>query len=506
MPNNQKSNPIAAKILKETYGADLKDGKAKIMYRARGEGVVDIVKNGEEVVFLMADGSISDSIIEDGVTYSPPKLDSLAFDLPDYPSIKKILEASDEGVSDVSGGTDVLKVGGETSEKRQLFDDILEYHKASSQMPDDYLYLIVTAWDFHTHMIDKLDFSPIIAFTGLPEKGKSRMARSMMYVSRRGIIKASISDAQLIREAQDHEASIFFDMKDFTQSVKDAGSEDVVLSRFERGLKVGRVLYPDRGAFQDLVYYSVFGPTLVGSNESLDTILETRGITIVMRQATKDFPSAVSKKEGNKLRDRLIAWKVQNWGYELPEVPKLVSGRFGDVMRPLHQMVLLAAPEREQEFINAIKTIDKNRHQERQDTMEADILKAILKSDGMVAGGVLAVKIITDKMNEVRSDKEKLTYQRVGRKLNIMGYKKARMSDGASAIIWSEKSNLSLQMEYGLTDVSTETSPNIETSDISYKSVTSLEHTATKIDQTDTNNTISSDVENWEKIFQDPNA
>lgn len=454
MKNTEKPLPTADEIIAKEYDLKLqkednplvKDKKVeKIYYSANFEGLCDLVMEDEEVKFLMLDGKIIDKAVVNDKVYQPPKREKLAYDLPN----SLVVQAHVTGVSGVTG---VPKNVGVSDRDKELFEKIVTFHEESAELPDDRLYILIAAWDIHTHLLEKFTHSPIIFFEGLPEKGKSRMASSMLFVSRRGVRKASVSDAQIIREASDQGATIFFDMTNFWASIQKSGSEDVVLSRFERGLRVARVLNPDKGAFEDMTYFNVFGPTIIASNDTIEQVLGSRTIPIVMKQAKKNFKNAVDEEKGKKLREELVAFRLRHFDTKLPEVDKIVTGRFGDIVRPLHQIIKFIKPELEDKFISLVKDMYKSRQDAKAHSLEGEIIQSILALSGEVDGGILPVKLITNKLNEEKSEKEKLTYQRVGRKLDIMGYQKAKTSNGSSAIVWSDEFNASLAIEHGLID------------------------------------------------------
>jgi hypothetical protein len=70
--------------------------------------------------------------------------------------------------------------------------------------------------------------------------------------------------------------------------------------------------------------------------------------------------------------------------------------------------------------------------------MEDRILDTIIGLKGQVKNGVLPVKTITDTFNQGRSEREQLTYHRVGRILSRMGFQKARVRN-SSAILWDQE-------------------------------------------------------------------
>lgn len=447
----------------EMYGATKnkkpEKREEKANYIAGFDGLCDLVDVDGECKFLMMDGTLQTEVMLNGKKYKPPAKEKLCFDLPDYARIV-------EYVTDVSGVSDGPDVSDVYSE---LFEKVQKYHEESAELPDPRLNILITAWDFHTHLQEKFGHSPIIFYAGLPEKGKSRMASSMLFVARRGVRKASVSDAQIIREASDQGATIFFDMTNFWESIKKSGSEDVVLSRFERGLKVGRVLNPEKGPFEDMTYFNVFGPTIIASNDTVEQVLGSRTVSIVMRQSKRKFKKLVDEKAGKALRDKLVAFRLKCLGVEMPEVDKIVDGRFGDILKPLHQIIKLVCPSKEADFIGVVKELQNRRMESKSGTVEGEIIQTILSLKGEVYRNILPTKMITDTLNKDKTDREKQTYQKIGRRLNIMGFQKATMDTGASAIEWNEELVNTLAIEHGIleSNETPQTSPCSETSEMS---------------------------------------
>jgi hypothetical protein len=71
--------------------------------------------------------------------------------------------------------------------------------------------------------------------------------------------------------------------------------------------------------------------------------------------------------------------------------------------------------------------------------LEAQILKTIMDLKDQVKNGALPVKIITDALNQGKSEQCQLTYHRIGRVLSAMGFTKVRTRSGASALLWDEE-------------------------------------------------------------------
>jgi len=111
-----------------------------------------------------------------------------------------------------------------------------------------------------------VNYTPIICLFAVPERGKSRLGKALIHVAYRGIHVESLRDAYLVRIANNFGATVFFDVKEIWHKAERYNSEDILLHRFEKGAKVARVLYPEKGAFKDIVYFRIFGPTIIATN------------------------------------------------------------------------------------------------------------------------------------------------------------------------------------------------------------------------------------------------
>ena len=244
-------------------------------------------------------------------------------------------------------------------------------------MPVEEYYHLLATWDFHTYLLEEVECSPYIWLFAIPERGKSRTGKGVLHVSYRGIHVESLRDAYLIRVANDYRATIFFDVKELWKQAVRAGAEDVLLHRFEKGAVVPRVLYPEKGAYKDIKYFKIFGATIVGTNEPINDILETRSMMVSMPETEKSFDELITEESGLPFRERLVAFRARHIGKSLPKITKPVAGRLGDIMRPLLQMVHLVKPENEDMFLEFIKGIERDRKLQKSESLEAKLLMAI---------------------------------------------------------------------------------------------------------------------------------
>ena len=431
--------------------------KKNIYYTANFEGLVDIVLNDDYIKFLTSDSELLDTVEVDGTEYLPPPKRGLPPNL-QIPCYDNVLGyAQNHDISGESGVTGTCK--GCTL----LYNDLIEYHKNISELPNNDLYQLLTLWDLHTYMIEKVNFSPIIYFYSIAERGKSRTLKGMINVAYRGLRKGDIRDAQLLRDCTHLKSALAFDMMDFWDKVTGAGSVDVVLNRYERGMTVSRVNRPEKGAFQDTDYYDVFGPTIIATNEIIHDIADTRSIPIVMIKSSRDFENEVKPEDSLDLKERLTAFRLAHFNDDLPKINKLVRSRLGDIFRPLHQMLLKVKPDKEEEFKKMVLRVEKMKLIEKTGSIDADVLQAWIAAKVNMVSGVIASQEVADAFNVDKGDKERLASRRIGNRLKSSGFQTTQTSNHTLGFFWNEETTEKLKKEYGVLSGSPELTETPET-------------------------------------------
>lgn len=434
-----------------------KKEKEKVFYTADFKDLIDIVLNDNEVKFLTANKELLNEIVLDSTIYKPPLIRGLPPNL-QIPRAEKVLDYAQK-----HGETGETGVSGVCRGCTTLYKKLLNYHTTISELPHKDLYDLLVVWDFHTYLIEKANFSPMIYFYSVAERGKSRTIKGMINVAYRGIRKGDITDAQLLRDCTHLRATIAFDMMDFWDKIKQAGSVDVILNRYERGTTVSRVNRPDKGAFQDTDYFDVFGPTLLGTNEIISEIAETRAIPIVMIKADKDFEDEVLPEVALPLKEELTAFRLAHYNDDLPRVEKVVKSRLGDIIRPLHQILLKVNPEKENEFIEMVKRIEKTRLVERIGTVDSDIIQSIINVRSEVTSGIITCQLITNEFNRERDDKDRLSSRKVGNRLKSFGFQPTQTNTRTLGFFWDDNRINKLIKEYDLPLETPETPESPET-------------------------------------------
>lgn len=129
----------------------------------------------------------------------------------------------------------------------------------------------------------------------------------MSHVVMRGLRTETLREANIFRWSEDLGATLFFDVLNLWKKAEREKSEDILLNRFEKGARAARVLYPEKGRFEDTRYFDIFGATIIATNESVHKILDTRCLTIPMPPAKKRYDSEPTLELRLPLRERLVA-------------------------------------------------------------------------------------------------------------------------------------------------------------------------------------------------------
>jgi DNA primase len=402
-------------------------------YAAQFDGLVDLVEHEGEPAFLIMmdkEPQVITAAEREGKMLVPPPKETIPWLLPRAEEVLRHYEADSDA---------------------KLYDALVAYHRDISELPDEAWYEFIATWDLHTYLLEGMQYSPEFCLVAVPERGKSRTGKGIICVAYRGIHVESLRDAYIVRFAHYFGGTIFFDVMGLWRKAERECSQDVILGRFERGVKVPRVLYPDRGPHQDTVYFSIFGPTIIGTNESIHHILDTRAVTIVMPEATRRFEEDVTPEAARPFRERLVAFRARHLNEPLPEVNKPAAGRLGDILRPLRQIVRLVRPDRERASLAFVASLHRLRLQEKADTLEAALLRILDGLCGEVtADGLLPVRLVTERLNEGRLEKDQISAQKVGMRLRSLGFQKGRREEAGATIQWDEDALERAMQAYGL--------------------------------------------------------
>jgi hypothetical protein len=398
---------------------------------ARFPGLVDIVDNDGSVKYLMLNEDDRTAVIaeisRDTVAFMPPSKEHLPFSLPRAQDVLKYIDSDDE---------------------HKLFNDLVTYFHKAAQLPAEMHYKMISWWVLHTYLYDKFTYSPMLALVGMPERGKTRLGRAAISVAYRGLETETLREANLFRWSQDLGAAIFLDVKDIWRKAEREKSEDILLKRYEKGGKVGRVLYPEKGPFRDTVYFDTYGPTIIATNESIHHILDTRCLPIILPDAGQKVWPDLDFRESLALKERLVAFRARRMTRVLPEYPKPPLGRLGDILQPLGVIMRLVSPEEEQIFQELTKLLWLERLEDKAQSKEARLISALDQSSG--ESDRVTVSEVAKAYNEGLELKQQLSPESIGRRLRTLGFKGVKQPGGTRVIIVEQQLLATLKLRWGL--------------------------------------------------------
>lgn len=439
--------------------------KKKTHYIADFPELVDLVEEDGKVKFLTFNKEILSEVEIGGeILKPPPVVDWL------LPNADKVLEdfSKHSGTSDTTDGNS----GGCRYCQKELYPSMVNYFRQFSDPPSEYHYHYLALMAFHSYLIEKFNFSPILFLVATKDRGKTPTLKALAYVSRRGIFTETIREANLIRWGNDYKASLFFDVRDFPKRVEKSNSEDLIYGRAERGITSSRVLFPERGAFRDMVTFSTFGVTGATSNVMVDAITEARCIVFNMPFSKRIFDIEPLPELGLSLKEKLTAFRMAHIHTPFVNVKKEAIGKLESYLRGYHQMLKTLFPIHEKKFLSFKKATVRQKKQEAENTLEGRLLLAVNKLKHMVEEGtsVLLTEYITKEINEGRNERFHLSVERVGKELKGIGFEPRKNSSGTKrGIFYDEQLINSLKEQYGLgtDDIEEEGAPPSTPSDVS---------------------------------------
>jgi hypothetical protein len=339
-------------------------------------------------------------------------------------------------------------------EDTALYDDLLIYLKRFSAL-DYEQWTIVAHYVFLTYLHDNpgIDYCPYILFNAVPERGKSRTGKSVIYVSFRGIHLVELREATIFRYSQYLHGTLFFDLMDISKQAERGKSEDLLLLRAEKGAKCCRILHPDEGAFNDMVYFDIYGPTIISSNEQLHKILETRCLPIIMPNRPGNYENP-RPEIGLELKEQLTAWRAKHLFTQFAEMEPIegISGRLWDLAKTMF-FVNSLLPVDSHILEESILAIAGEKDESMKDTIEGRlvaVIKEITSEFALDRSVEWSIKIsdIRTRYNQGKPEDRHASSQWIGKRLNRMSFHN-RIVHGYSEIKINSDEYAMILKQYG---------------------------------------------------------
>ncbi len=399
---------------------------------AKFEGLVDVVEQKGQMKFLVADDRgfwLEDRWTDDDRILLPPSRRDLPWAISDADRVSHYIDTDNDA---------------------SLYDDVVAWTESASVLPSLQHHDLLASWIMHTYLMEYCNYSPIIMLYSVAGSGKSRTGKSLVYTAYRGLHLESLNPGYIMRTSDLAQCSCFFDVVDIWRRAKGRGSEDIILSRFERGARSARVTNFSNDSFLSTKFFDLFAPTVLGLNELPDETLESRSIIISMQPSLKIFNNDVTAGAATDLRSRLTAFRARHMLTGLPEVKKACAGRLGDITKPLLQIAEMVKPEASERLLSIIGETQESRAGDLSCSLEAGILRAFHSLAPEVRSGVISVKRVTTVYNESVSPRERIDPRTTGRRLKALGFRQKVLGGGYAGYIWDGINLHNQMMRYGL--------------------------------------------------------
>jgi len=320
----------------------------------------------------------------------------------------------------------------------QLYYSVLEKLRTVSTLPSDAHYHLCTVYVFFTHLSENAPYFPYLWFFGLPERGKSRIVKALTRLSWRGLYTETLNEAYIFRFAESFAGTLGLDVYELSGRAQKRGSHDLLLGRFDEGMKVPRVIAPEKGPFKDMRYYRVAGPTILATNTEIPAKdpLRSRCLKITMPEARGIYPNH-TESDLSELRACLLAFRARHLRRVLPNVPKPVPGRLGDLIQPLLCVASLLPREATENIHELLGKLETERAEAEAETLAGRIVTILFSLQNEIKGGELPVERVTELLNEGMQEEQPISPQKVGHELSALGITRKK-KQGKMHILWKQ--------------------------------------------------------------------
>jgi len=425
-----EKRPIVKDIKQLSFSPDLRK-KTSQTSLTPPTAIIEVIKTEQGLKYCLPDYEMKDSIEVDGVIYQLPQQVTL---------VKLPTER-------------FIQLGFEENEDA-LFADLEGFIYDHLDLPEDFGYKLLTLWVLHTWLIDKFNTSPIIEFLGPFACGKSRAEDVLSLVVKRGLSTVNLTGAPIFRVSELYQPTFLIDEVKLYGKDKDRDIYELLCARFQRGRRVIRI-NTDKSGLDAIMEYNVFGSTVLSGTDELPEATRSRSFIFTMEQNVRPVAKNIDFKKADTLRDKLCAFRGRYIEEKMPEVERFIrDGRLGDAIEPLHQILKLINPKIEADFIEFFKKIESDRKEETCSSLDAEIVRALMKCHSDVKNSKILVSHVAEKFNENKAETEKMSFKSIGRILTRLGLKKSRVAGGIHARIWDESRINRLCKKYDLGDIS----------------------------------------------------
>jgi hypothetical protein len=336
-----------------------------------------------------------------------------------------------------------------------IFNEIKDFLIDSIELPQKYLYDLMSAWVLYTWVHEAFDTATYIHLLGKHETGKSRLLEILSLISFHGYKSSSPTEAALARDIDEFHVVPFLDEVTL-KMIHEKGLYNILNSGYRKGDILLRVSENNRKR----EYFSAFSPKVLAGRSLLDQPLMSKCLSLTMKKNFRQFKIKLDTKRAATLRLKLLLFRLfflrKNHMSDKPlididididiqGVQTELFGRLGETFHPIVRG--LSGFSGGQKLVFRIyEALLEERKTEKQQDEEYDVilsLKNIISTmldtdsekDGFLTSGktkmvFLSNAKIKQKLNENVTEKEKVSSRMVANYMTRLGFKRER--DGAT--------------------------------------------------------------------------
>ena len=208
--------------------------------------------------------------------------------------------------------------------------------------PSEHAHVAHALWCVHTHLMDKWESTPRLAFLSAePASGKTRALEITELLVPNPVAAVNVSPAYLFRKVGSEEGvTLLYDEIDTVFGPKARENEELrglLNAGHRKGAVAGRCVVRGKNIeTEEIPAYAAVA--MAGLGWLPDTIL-SRSVIVRMRrrhagERVEPYRRRVHATEGYRIRDMIAAW-TRSVSVEWPELPNEIQDRDADVWEPL---------------------------------------------------------------------------------------------------------------------------------------------------------------------------
>jgi hypothetical protein len=400
---------VSQLIKKKLQSIKEKEEKKKILTKGWFPGLIHLIKVGDVVHYLLdKDNKLyTAETVKIGDNEFKPKQD-----LPINYATKKVL--------DIPRNINFA----------DLLDDVEKFIRRHLEMPEESDYFLLALWVFHTYIIDREFLTPYLYFYGAYGTGKSQAGHVMKHIAYKAENLTTVTSASLFRGIQYYKNTLIIDEIKLWGYNSNPDILSVILSGYQRKDSVPRVDLNEKIDAEDQIkYYDVFGPKAICTTEAIEARIKSRCLYFIMKQnvrvAVEDLIDQDEKSldQAEYLRNCLTIFRANFLNKKFKKLDKIARRRLGQILTPLYRIVMEIVPDREEEFKEIVKQLDKKRKEVKTSSLEAEVIQIFVdkaKNDIDSIGS----KDLCEILNIDRSITAEISTMKLYYKMIPLGFKK----------------------------------------------------------------------------------